>query len=79
MIGDGPERKKALQLTRKLNISSKVKFMGKLKSVEEFLSISDVFLLPSETESFGLAVSEAMASEVASCFDKFRRIKRSKY
>ena len=65
MIGDGPERKKAEQLTRKLNISSKVKFMGKLKSVEEFLSIADVFLLPSETESFGLVALEAMASEVA--------------
>ena len=39
--------------------------MGKLKSVEEFLSISDVFLLPSETESFGLVALEAMASEVA--------------
>ena len=64
MIGDGPERKKAEQLTRKLNISSKVKFMGKLKSVEEFLSIADVFLLPSETESFGLVALEAMASEV---------------
>lgn len=65
MIGDGPERKKAEQLSRKLNISTKVKFMGKLKSVEEFLSISDVFLLPSETESFGLVALEAMASEVA--------------
>ncbi len=65
MIGDGPERKKAEQLSRRLNISYKVKFMGKLKSVEEFLSISDVFLLPSETESFGLVALEAMASEVA--------------
>ena len=65
MIGDGPERKKAEQLSRRLNVSSKVKFMGKLKSVEEFLSISDVFLLPSETESFGLVALEAMASEVA--------------
>lgn len=64
MIGDGPERKKAEQLSRRLNVSSKVKFMGKLKSVEEFLSISDVFLLPSETESFGLVALEAMASEV---------------
>ena len=65
MIGDGPERKGAEQLSRRLNISSKVKFMGKLKSVEEFLSISDVFLLPSETESFGLVALEAMASGVA--------------
>ena len=65
MIGDGPERIQAEQLCRKLNISDRVKFMGKLKSVEEFMSISDLFLLPSETESFGLVALEAMASKVA--------------
>ena len=48
----------------KLNISDRVKFMGKLKSVEEFMLISDLFLLPSETESFGLVALEAMASKV---------------
>ncbi len=65
MIGDGPERKRAEQLSRKLGVSSCVKFMGKLKSVEEYLSISDIFILPSETESFGLVALEAMASRVA--------------
>ena len=65
MIGDGPERIRAEQLSRKLGISSSVKFMGKLKSVEEYLSISDIFILPSETESFGLVALEAMASKVA--------------
>jgi len=65
MIGDGPERMKSEQLCRKLKISNRVKFMGKLKSVEEFMSISDLFLLPSETESFGLVALEAMASKVA--------------
>jgi N-acetyl-alpha-D-glucosaminyl L-malate synthase BshA len=65
MIGDGPERVKAERMCRKLRISDKVKFMGKLKSVEEFLSVSDLFLLPSETESFGLVALEAMASKVA--------------
>jgi len=65
MIGDGPERMKAEQLCRKLKISNRVKFMGKLKSVEELMSISDLFLLPSETESFGLVALEAMASKVA--------------
>ena len=65
MIGDGPERIRAEQLSRKLGISSCVKFMGKLKSVEEYLSISDIFILPSETESFGLVALEAMASKVA--------------
>ena len=62
MIGDGPERLKAERLCRDLGMWNKVQFMGKLKSVEQFLSISDVFLLPSETESFGLVALEAMAS-----------------
>lgn len=65
MIGDGPDRVRAERLCRKLKISEKVKFMGKLKSVEEFLSISDIFILPSETESFGLVALEAMASKNA--------------
>ncbi|MDA9663571.1 N-acetyl-alpha-D-glucosaminyl L-malate synthase BshA [bacterium] len=65
MIGDGPDRVKAERLCRKLKISDMVKFMGKLKSVEMFLSISDVFLLTSTTESFGLVALEAMASKVA--------------
>ena len=54
MIGDGPERLKAEQLCRKLGITKKVKFLGKLKFIEKILSISDVFILPSKTESFGL-------------------------
>ena len=65
MIGDGPERLKAEQLCRKLGITQKVKFLGKLKVIEKVLSISDVFILPSETESFGLVALEAMASKTA--------------
>ena len=65
MIGDGPERLKAEQLCRQLGITKKVKFLGKLKVIEKVLSISDVFILPSETESFGLVALEAMASKTA--------------
>ena len=63
MIGDGPDRVKAEQLCRKFGISKKVKFLGKLKLIENILSIADIFLLPSETESFGLVALEAMASK----------------
>jgi len=65
MIGDGPERLKAEQLCRKLGITKQVRFLGKLKGIEKMLSIADVFVLPSETESFGLVALEAMASKVA--------------
>jgi len=65
MIGDGPERLKAEQLCRKLGVCDKVKFLGKLKVIEKMLSITDIFILPSETESFGLVALEAMASKAA--------------
>ena len=65
MIGDGPERLKAEQLCRKLGIAKHVRFLGKLKVIEKFLCIADVFVLPSKTESFGLVALEAMASKVA--------------
>jgi len=65
MIGDGPERIKAEELTRELCIESNVKFLGKLRVIESMLAISDVFILPSETESFGLVALEAMASRTA--------------
>ena len=65
MIGDGPERLKAEQLCRKLGVAKHVRFLGKLKVIEKFLCIADVFVLPSKTESFGLVALEAMASKVA--------------
>jgi N-acetyl-alpha-D-glucosaminyl L-malate synthase BshA len=65
MIGDGPERLKAEDLCRKLGVSKNVKFLGKLKVIEKMLAISDVFILPSATESFGLVALEAMASKTA--------------
>lgn len=64
MIGDGPERSKAETLCRDLNIGDDVRFLGKLEAVEEVLSVADLFLMPSEKESFGLAALEAMACEV---------------
>ena len=65
MIGDGPDRLKAEELSRKLGVSKDVEFLGKLKVIEKMLSISDVFILPSSTESFGLVALEAMASKTA--------------
>ena len=64
MIGDGPERQNAEVLARSLCTQMDVRFLGKQEAVEELLAIADVFLMPSETESFGLAALEAMACEV---------------
>ena len=64
MIGDGPERTKAENMCRDLDINDDVRFLGKLEAVEEVLSVADLFLMPSEKESFGLAALEAMACEV---------------
>lgn len=64
MIGDGPERVAAEQQCRDLGICDDVRFLGKLEAVEEVLSVADLFLMPSEKESFGLAALEAMACEV---------------
>ena len=65
MIGEGPDRKKAESLTKKLGIKNKVFFLGNSTEIDKILCYSDVFLLPSETESFGLAALEAMAAKTA--------------
>ncbi|MCD8454883.1 N-acetyl-alpha-D-glucosaminyl L-malate synthase BshA [Tenacibaculum finnmarkense genomovar ulcerans] len=65
MVGDGPERLKAENLAKKLNIEDKVLFLGNSNEVAKILCYSDVFLLPSQTESFGLAALEAMAASTA--------------
>lgn len=63
LIGDGPDRNKIEQMCRtQYFICDDVKFLGKMKSTEKILSLADLFLLPSETESFGLAALEAMAA-----------------
>ncbi len=64
MIGDGPERTKAEKACRELAYCNDVRFMGKLDDVAKVLNISDLFLLPSATESFGLAALEAMTAGV---------------
>lgn len=64
MIGDGPERQKAEELCRELGTCADIRFLGKQNAIEEILSVSDLFLMPSEKESFGLAALEAMACEV---------------
>jgi N-acetyl-alpha-D-glucosaminyl L-malate synthase BshA len=64
MIGDGPERQHAEQLCRELGLDNEVRFLGKQDAIEELLAICDLFLMPSESESFGLAALEAMACEV---------------
>lgn len=64
MIGDGPERQPAERLCREIGLCDDVRFLGKQDAIEELLSICDLFIMPSESESFGLAALEAMACEV---------------
>ena len=64
LVGDGPERIGVEMLCRNLGICDHVRFLGKQEPVEDLLAIADLFLLPSESESFGLAALEAMACEV---------------
>lgn len=66
MVGDGPERGAAESLAHELGLTAAVEFMGKQDHVERLLPQADVLLLPSELESFGLAVLEAMACGVPS-------------
>lgn len=64
LVGDGPERNNIEALCRKFDAYEEVRFLGKLEAVEEVLSVADIFIMPSEKESFGLAALEAMACEV---------------
>lgn len=64
MVGDGPERTAAEQLSRELGVANDIRFLGKQDAIEEILSVSDLFLIPSGSESFGLAALEAMACKV---------------
>jgi len=64
MIGDGPERQSAEELCKVLGICNDIRFLGKQEQMDEILSITDLFLLPSQYESFGLSALEAMACGV---------------
>lgn len=64
MVGEGPEREAAEQRVRELGIEEKVRFLGNSNEVDKILCFSDLFLLPSEAESFGLAALEAMVNRV---------------
>lgn len=64
LVGDGPERDAAESLCRELGACNDIRFLGKLNAITEVLSVCDLFLMPSEKESFGLAALEAMACEV---------------
>lgn len=63
-VGDGPERSTAEDLARELGVCQDISFVGKQEQMEDILAIGDVFVLPSEYESFGLAALEAMAAGV---------------
>ncbi|NNF21277.1 MAG: glycosyltransferase, partial [Saprospiraceae bacterium] len=64
LVGDGPLRQNIEGLCRKLKLCDKIQFLGKQDAVDEVLSLGDLFLLPSEKESFGLSALEAMACGV---------------
>ncbi|MGA9060511.1 MAG: N-acetyl-alpha-D-glucosaminyl L-malate synthase BshA [Terracidiphilus sp.] len=66
LVGDGPDRSSAEWLAHDLGIQSRIHFLGKQERVSELLALADLFLLPSQLESFGLAALEAMACKVPS-------------
>ena len=64
MVGEGPEKTKAIQYVKKNNLEDKILFLGNSNEIDKILCYSDLFLLPSEKESFGLSALEAMANGV---------------
>jgi N-acetyl-alpha-D-glucosaminyl L-malate synthase BshA len=61
LVGDGPDRSECERLCRQLNLFEHVKFLGKQEGLVEILNSADIFLIPSQSESFGLAALEAMS------------------
>ena len=64
LVGDGPDRSACEKLSRDLSLSNEIKFLGKQAELVPLLSASDIFLMPSQSESFGLSALEAMSCEV---------------
>lgn len=64
LIGDGPDRSECERLTRELKLEKDVLFLGKQDGLEDLLSVADIFLMPSQSESFGLSALEAMSCGV---------------
>lgn len=64
LIGDGPERAGIEKMCREMRLCDEIRFLGKQEAIEEILSVCDLFIMPSESESFGLAALEAMACQV---------------
>ncbi len=64
LVGDGPERSRIEEMCRHQDLCGHVRFLGRQEEMEDILAITDIFLLPSEYESFGLVALEAMASQV---------------
>ncbi|MEP7146944.1 MAG: N-acetyl-alpha-D-glucosaminyl L-malate synthase BshA [bacterium] len=64
LVGDGPDRGECERLSRELEIFEDIKFMGKQDALVELLSVSDIFIIPSQSESFGLSALEAMSCGV---------------
>lgn len=64
LVGDGPERNNIEELCRQLDTCADIRFLGKQEAVEELLAVADLFIMPSESESFGLAALEAMACQL---------------
>ena len=64
MVGEGPEKQKAMDYVKEKDLTESISFLGNSNEIDKILCYSDLFLLPSEKESFGLSALEAMANKV---------------
>ena len=75
LVGDGPDRSNCELLVREMGLQNSVKFLGKQNELPEILSSADIFLMPSQSESFGLSALEAC--EAAALSNKYRILRRA--